>query len=122
MLGKGSGFTCRSTAHGANRNRTKPQSQPHSHPTRVLLQSISGVGVQCPEWDLVLPVGAPPRCEPQSSQDSEPAAHSHPTRVLLQSISGVEVQYPGKGSGFTCRSTAPVRTGIKPNLRTSPIR
>src|SRR5690554_3912288 len=58
--GKGSGFTCRSTAHGANRNRTKPQSQPHSHPTRVLLQSISGVGVRCPERDLVLPVGAPP--------------------------------------------------------------
>src|SRR5690554_3062671 len=98
MLGKGSGFTCRSTAHGANRNRTKPQSQPHSHPTRVLLQSISSVGVQCPEWDLVLPVGAPHRCEPQSSQDSEPAAHSHPTRVLLRWIRGGDVW---------CRSTAP---------------
>src|SRR5690554_453588 len=49
---KGIWRTCRSTAHGANRNRTEPQSQPHSHPTRVLLQSISGVGVQCPEWDL----------------------------------------------------------------------
>src|SRR5690554_1648588 len=69
---KGIWRTCRSIAPGANRNRTKPQSQPHSHPTRVLLQSISGVGVQCPEWDLVLPVGAPHRCEPQSNRTSEP--------------------------------------------------
>src|SRR5690606_10936802 len=44
-----------------------------------------------PERDLVLPVGAPHRCEPQSSQDSEPAAHSHPTRVLLRWIRGGEV-------------------------------
>src|SRR5690554_2066384 len=27
---------------------------------------------------------------------------------------------PGMGSGFTCRSTASVRTAIKPNLRTRP--
>src|SRR5690606_39771870 len=46
---KGIWRTCRSTAHGANRNQTEPQNQPHSHPTRVLLQSVSGVGVQCPE-------------------------------------------------------------------------
>src|SRR5690606_16855737 len=58
--GKGSGFTCRSTAHGANRNRTKPQNQPHSHPTRVLLQSISGVEVQYPGKGSGVPVGAPP--------------------------------------------------------------
>src|SRR5690606_39079532 len=56
--GKGSGFTCRSTAHGANRNRTKPQSQPHSHPTRVLLQSVSGVEVQYPGMGSGVPVGA----------------------------------------------------------------
>src|SRR5690554_7418962 len=98
--------TCRSTAHGANRNRTKPQSQPHSHPGRVLLQSISSVGVQCPEWDLVLPVGAPPTVRTAIEPNLKASPHSHPTRVLLQSISGVAVQYPGKGSGLTCRSTA----------------
>src|SRR5690606_5657830 len=100
--GKGSGLTWRSTAHGANRNRTKPQNQPHSHPTRVLLQSISGVEVQY----LVLPVGAPPTVRTAIKPNLKASPHSHPTRVLLQSISGVGVQYPGKGSGLTCRSTA----------------
>src|SRR5690606_6986013 len=73
--GKGSGFTCRSTARGASRNQTEPHPKPaaHAHATPALLQAISGVGVQCPERDLVLPVGAPHRCEPQSNQTSEPA-------------------------------------------------
>src|SRR5690606_32897172 len=116
---KGIWRTCRSTAHGANRNQTEPQSQPpfapdtgaptisirrwgsmpgmgsgftptspasvrtaieprlraspHSHPTRVLLQSISGVEVQYPGKGSGVPVGAPPRCEPQSNRTSEPA-------------------------------------------------
>src|SRR5690606_17121154 len=84
MPGMGSGFTCRSTAHGANRNRTKPQSQPHSHPTRVLLRWIRG-GEVC--------VGAPPsvrtgqahtRTRGGCSYNKYP--NSHPARVLLQQI------------------------------------
>src|SRR5690606_34837277 len=82
--GKGSGFTCRSTAHGANRNQTEPQNQPHSHPTRVLLRWIRG-GEVC--------VGAPPsvrtgqahiRTRGGCSYNKYP--NSHPTRVLLQQI------------------------------------
>src|SRR5690606_32042035 len=52
MPGKGSGFTCRRTALGANRNRTQPQPQPDPHPTRPLLQSACGGEGQYPEWDL----------------------------------------------------------------------
>src|SRR5690606_11182008 len=106
--------------------RCEPQSNRTSEPAPIRTRhgcsynQYPALGFNTPERDLVLPVGAPHRCEPQSSQDSEPAAHSHPTRVLLQSISGVAVQYPGKGSGFTCRSTASVRTAIKPNLKASP--
>src|SRR5690606_35836556 len=75
---------------GANRNQTEPQNQPHSHPTRVLLQSISGVGVQCPEWDLVLPVGAPPTVRTGQAHirtrggcSYNKYANSHPWRLLL---------------------------------------
>src|SRR5690554_4465878 len=112
--------TCRSTAHGANRNRTKPQSQPHSHPTRVLLQSISGVGVQCPEWDLVLPVGAPPTVRTAIKPNLRASPHSHPGRVLLQSISGVGVQCPEWDLVLPVGAPPTVRTAIKPNLRASP--
>src|SRR5690606_15390427 len=58
--------TCRSTAHGANRNRTKPQSQPHSHPTRVLLQSISAIGGQSTRKGPDRPVVSAPSC-PQAT-------------------------------------------------------
>src|SRR5690554_3951529 len=54
-----------------------------------------------------VPVGAPPTVRTAIEPNLRASPHSHPTRVLLQSISGVGVQYPGKGSGFTCRSTAP---------------
>src|SRR5690554_1376078 len=100
MPGKGSGFTCRSTAHGANRNRTKPQNQPHSHPTRVLLQSISGVGVQYPGKGSGVPVGAPPTVRTAIKPNLKASPHSHPTRVLLQSISGVGVQCPERDLAY----------------------
>jgi len=60
------------------------RASPHSHPGRVLLQSISGVGVQCPEWDLVLPVGAPPTVRTAIKPNLRASPHSHPGRVLLQ--------------------------------------
>src|SRR5690606_5361483 len=69
--GKGSGFTCRSTAHGANRNQTEPQNQPHSHPTRVLLRWIRGGDV----W-----------CRSTAFGANWAGTHSHPARVLLQQI------------------------------------
>src|SRR5690606_1904032 len=98
MPGKGSGVPVGAPPRCEPQPSQDSEPAAHSHPTRVLLPSVCGVGVQCPEWDLVLPVGAPPRCEPESSQDSEPAAHSHPTRVLLRWIRGGDVW---------CRSTAP---------------
>src|SRR5690554_5283920 len=52
---KGIWRTCRSTAPGANRNQTEPQSQPHSHPTRVLLRWIRDGDVWCRS--------TAPRCE-----------------------------------------------------------
>src|SRR5690554_2890129 len=44
MPGMGSGFTCRSTAHGANRNQTKPQSQPPFAPGAGAPTKREGVG------------------------------------------------------------------------------
>src|SRR5690554_5576221 len=67
------------------------KASPHSHPTRVLLQSISGVEVQCPERDLVLPVGAPPTVRTAIEPNLRASPHSHPTRVLLRWIRGGEV-------------------------------
>ena len=95
MPGKGSGFTCRSTAHGANRNRTKPQSQPHSHPTRVLLRWIRGVDVWCrstaPRCELgrhtfapgagAPTINTPIRTRGRCSYNKY--ANSHPWRLLL---------------------------------------
>src|SRR5690606_22746571 len=86
--------TCRSTAHGANRNQTKPQSQPHSHPTRVLLQSISGVEVQYPGKGSGLTCRSTSHGPNRNRTKPQSQPHSHPTRVLLQSISGLDAQYP----------------------------
>src|SRR5690606_13419640 len=72
-----------------------------SHPGRVLLHG--GVARSI--------VGAPPRCEAKSDQYTEPA-HSHPGRVLLQ----------GGGDALDCRSTASVRSEVKPIHRACPIR
>src|SRR5690554_6834642 len=105
--------TCRSTAPVRTAIESNLRASPHSHPGRVLLQSISGVGVQCPEWDLVLPVGAPPTVRTAIKPNLRASPHSHPTRVLLRWIRGGEV----------CVGAPPtVRTAIEPNLRTSSIR
>src|SRR5690606_12920803 len=56
-------------------------------------------------------VGAPPRCEAKSNQYTEPV-RSHPGRGLLQ----------GGGDAFSCRSTASVRSEVKPIHRACPIR
>src|SRR5690554_3058189 len=57
---KGIWRTCRSTAHGANRNQTEPQSQP---PIRTRhgcsYNQYPALRFNTPERDLVLPVGAP---------------------------------------------------------------
>src|SRR5690606_34666036 len=120
LLHQAWGFgSCRSTAHGANRNRTKPQSQPPSHPTRVPQQSISRRGVQYPGKGSRVPVGAPPTGRTAIEPNLTASPHSHPTRVLLQSVSGVEVQYPGKGSGVPVGAPPTVRTAIEPRLRAS---
>src|SRR5690606_12070419 len=56
-------------------------------------------------------VGAPPRCEAKANQNTEPAPFA-----------------PGAGAptwwgnGFDCRSTASVRSEVKPKHRTCPIR
>src|SRR5690554_2620904 len=72
-----------------------------SHPGRVLLHG--GVARSI--------VGAPPRCEAKSNQYTEPV-RSHPGRVLLQ----------GGGDAFDCRSTASVRSEVKPIHRARPVR
>src|SRR5690554_4512654 len=119
MPGKGSGLTCRSTAHGANRNRTKPQSQPHSHPTRVLLQSISGVEVQYPGKGSGVPVGAPPTVRTAI----KPNLKASPIRTRHGCSYN---QYPALGFNARNRDLvlpvgAPptVRTAIEPRLRAS---
>src|SRR5690606_12603676 len=60
MPGMGSGVPV--GAPPTVRTAIKPnlRARPHSHPTRVLLQSISGVEVQYPGKGSGVPVGAPP--------------------------------------------------------------
>src|SRR5690606_5492591 len=96
----------RSTAHGANRNRTKPQSQPHSHPTRVLLQSISGVGVQYPGKGSGFTCRSTAhganrnRTEPQSQPPFAPDTGAPTINIRRRG------SMPRKGIWRTCRSTA----------------
>src|SRR5690554_3678436 len=105
MPGKGSGGPVGAPPTVRTGIEPNPQASPHSHPTRVLLQSISGVEVQCPEWDLVLPVGAPPRCEPQSNRTSKPAPFAPDTGAPTINIRRWG-SIPRKGIWRTCRSTA----------------
>src|SRR5690606_11152399 len=111
-------------------------SLPRSHPGRVLLRggvarSIVGAPPRCEakanQYTEPVPfapgagaptggvarsiVGAPPRCEAKSNQYTEPV-RSHPGRVLLQ----------GGGDAFDCRSTASVRSEVKPIHRARPVR
>src|SRR5690606_12936941 len=68
-----------------------------SHPGRVLLQDGGTRSI----------VGAPPRCEAKSNQNTEPA-HSHPGRVLLQ------------GGAARSMVGAPPRCEAKANQYTEP--
>src|SRR5690554_4898521 len=94
MPGKGSGVPV--GAPPTVRTAIKPnlKASPHSHPTRVLLQSISGVEVQYPGKGSGVPVGAPPTVRTAIEPNLRASPHSHPGRVLLQSISGVGVRCP----------------------------
>src|SRR5690606_37310807 len=96
------------------------QPGPHSHPGRVLLQSISGVEVQYPGKGSGLTCRSTAHGANRNQTEPQSQPHSHPTRVLLQSISGVGVQYPGKGSGVPVGAPPTVRTAIEPRLRASP--
>src|SRR5690606_3684824 len=82
-------------------SQTNTPSPPYSHPGRVLLRG--GVARSI--------VGAPPRCEAKANQYTEPALFAP----------GADAP-PWWGGAFDCRSTASVRSEVKPIHRGCPVR